>query len=797
MKQILIIIVLFFAHGASAQICVGTPGEVEWKFYDNLLDSYIEDLLKLPEFPNSPDTIKTLYRLETPSNYKSFFGALVEGFISVPQSGNVSFNVTGDDRVRFYLSSDDQPVNASLRCYSNSSTGSANHIKYPEQTSEEIFLQANEFYYFKLQMAEGTGSDYAKVFWQTDFLAPDVWHIITSNYINGVDCAEAVCPQRGLPCDDGNASTVDDKEDGNCNCVGKNSTSNSCVGERGKVFSYRYENLPGSNISGLYSGVNFPAMPDNGVALQYLTYPPENTFNEIGNQVQGFLTVPITGEYAFNVTGDDNTYFYLSSDEDVLNKENYSVHVPGWTNSSQHDKYPEQTGDYITLTKDTYYYYELNHKEGGGGENFSVQWKTPYSDTSFWKYIPNMLLYDYDCELACISAGVLCDDGNKFTNNDQFDANCECVGTPCDIGDCDDQEANFIPSESCAKNMQVDNREEDNWFSCTKTANPNPAYGDSHWIQYDLGDRYQLVGSTIWNYNGADHPEYGFESVGISVSVDGVNYTPLDAGVYNFPLADGTTPYSGFTGPSFNGIYAQYVLFTSLDQTGTCRGLGKVVLKGILCPELGSVCDDGDNNTILDQYNDICECKGVPLDANLCSEDYLTLGDQLLETNNFSAKFSVTSSGVVANTNKVSLIGGDFVELNTGFNSDEATVFLASVAECLEMGLQTPEGDLQKSIKKALQKEDEIVKQNRILVKPKGKNQIEVKYSIEEAKTINKIQIEDINGKVVVQLANYKHLNKGVYKKNITTERLETGIYTVKLYTPEGVFSDNLTVSNL
>jgi len=314
----------------------------------------------------------------------------------------------------------------------------------------------------------------------------------------------------------------------------------------------------------------------------------------------------------------------------------------------------------------------------------------------------------------------------------------------------------------------------------------------THWIQYDLGERYQLIGSTIWNYNGTDHPEYGFQNVNISVSEDGINYA--DISNTTFPLSDGTTPYSGFTGPNFNGIHARYILLTSTDTDNSCRGLGKVVFQAVLCPELGSSCDDSDPNTILDQYNDICECKGVPLDANLCTEEFLALGNQILNTNNYSAKQFITSNGGIVSGDKVSLVGGDYVELTPGFNSEEAQVFLANVAECLEMPLNTGEADLRKSLTEALKKEDDKVKENRLMVKEGLGNRGSIKYFVKDNNSLSSLTIENTSGQTVAVLANYKHQSKSIYNKNINLERLPKGLYIVKLEEGGAVYTDKLIV---
>jgi hypothetical protein len=57
---------------------------------------------------------------------------------------------------------------------------------------------------------------------------------------------------------------------------------------------------------------------------------------------------------------------------------NQIAEVPGWgwTNSNEWTKYTEQKSAPVTLTEGQYYYVEVLHKEGTGGDNVSVGWST-------------------------------------------------------------------------------------------------------------------------------------------------------------------------------------------------------------------------------------------------------------------------------------------------------------------------------------------------------------------------------------------------------------------------------------
>lgn len=782
MKKYILFILLGFIFwtSSSAQVCVGDSARVTWKYWNNYLQSSFSELEVQEDYPLTPTRIKTLYKLEVPTNYDELFGSIVEGFIRVPSTQTVQFNITGNAEAEFFLSTDDQEGNLTRIIHTPGSTGSTEHDKDTlVQNSEMITLVENQFYFFRLRHIDSYGSDYAAIWWKTNLVDPDNWNIITAAYLWSNGCEPIECPVRGTPCDDNNPNTLDDLEDGFCHCIGAPITSDTCIGSRTEIIAYRYDSIAGSQLEDLYEAQIFPAMPTDGKVLNFLGTPDIYDLNNIGSLVQGYLTVPETGNYRFNVSGDDGTIFFLSSDASIENKQDNFCVVTNYTNFNQFDKYIFQATGNVYLEKNQYYFFEINHKEGGGGEHFAVTWQTPFTEPGVWKRIPTFYLYDYNCELACIDQGTPCDDGDAFTNNDQFDANCDCTGTPCSGPDCDSPLANYTPYDPCDVSDYLDNNAANSWLSCSKDENPNDLRDSSHWIMYDLGQRYELHGSHVWNYNVAGEIQNGFEAVSIDVSEDGVNW--VEIGNYNWPLASGESAYSGFTGPHFQGSYVQYILITSLEADNSCRGLGKVTFEAVSCPMQGTACDDADENTILDHFDNNCECKGVPLDANLCSEVFLILGDSLLSTKNFSAEDYVQSISTISTNERVSMIGGRYVELNPGFQTQEQTLFLASIAECLELPIESSKGSLKEAIKKKRQEiraADELAVLQVLPIE--GSDDKLVKFHVKDPGLV-RLGIYDESDILIREIVHAEFRNTGVYKKRIRMKRLPPKAYTFKL----------------
>ncbi len=122
------------------------------------------DLADIP-FTAPPTSARLLSTLEIPLNAGDDYGTRVRGYITAPTTGNYTFWVAGDDVAYFYLATDDQPANATLRSYTDSYTNSREWGKYPTQKSALIALTAGARYYFELQHREYTGGDNAAVGW--------------------------------------------------------------------------------------------------------------------------------------------------------------------------------------------------------------------------------------------------------------------------------------------------------------------------------------------------------------------------------------------------------------------------------------------------------------------------------------------------------------------------------------------------------------------------------------------------------------------------------------------------------
>jgi hypothetical protein len=115
----------------------------------------------------------------------------------------------------------------------------------------------------------------------------------------------------------------------------------------------------------------------------------------------------------------------------------------------------------------------------------------------------------------------------------------------------------------------------DGWISCQTAPSPNPLRGNSHWVQYNLGETYVLHDLFVWNTNAPDLLDWGMQEVVIDYSIDGTTWEEL--GTYNLNQGTGFNRYEGEFVTDFNSVRANYVLITGLNNFGgACYGLSEV-----------------------------------------------------------------------------------------------------------------------------------------------------------------------------------------------------------------------------
>ncbi|MCD8534135.1 MAG: putative Ig domain-containing protein [Verrucomicrobia bacterium] len=133
--------------------------------------------------------------------------------------------------------------------------------------------------------------------------------------------------------------------------------------------------INGSLVQNLTADARYPASP-SGSELLNLFEGPVNWADNYGSRLSGVVYPPVSGDYVFYVSGDDNTQLWISSDQSPQNKR-LIAQVPGWTGPREWTKFPEQKSAPVSLVAGKPYFIEALHKEGGGLDNVAVAWEAP------------------------------------------------------------------------------------------------------------------------------------------------------------------------------------------------------------------------------------------------------------------------------------------------------------------------------------------------------------------------------------------------------------------------------------
>lgn len=183
------------------------------------------------------------------------------------------------------------------------------------------------------------------------------------------------------PADAGEYSVVVKNEFGSIvSRVGKLEVSTSPV-TPGKVRREIYRGIPGDAVSALQSHERFQHTPSQVDFLSSLE--SKDLGDAYGIRVLGLITPPVSGEYVFYIASDDQSQFYLSTDETPTRKV-LLASEPQWNNSRdwvgvarRTPSRPQNRSNPVALTAGQPYYFEILHKDGGGGDHVAVTWQKP------------------------------------------------------------------------------------------------------------------------------------------------------------------------------------------------------------------------------------------------------------------------------------------------------------------------------------------------------------------------------------------------------------------------------------
>jgi fibronectin type 3 domain-containing protein len=119
----------------------------------------------------------------------------MRGYVHPSSSGDYTFWIAGDDNCELWLSTDDNPANASMIANVPGWTSSREWTKYGEQQSAVISLTGGQKYYIEALQKEGGGGDNLAVAWQGGGFSQEVIDgSYLSPWIGGGDTTPPAAP---------------------------------------------------------------------------------------------------------------------------------------------------------------------------------------------------------------------------------------------------------------------------------------------------------------------------------------------------------------------------------------------------------------------------------------------------------------------------------------------------------------------------------------------------------------------------------------------------------------------------
>ena len=107
-----------------------------------------------------------LTALQGPVDIGDNYGARLRGYVTAPLTGYYTFWISGDDNSELWLSTDQTPANLRYLAAVPDWTNPLEWMKFPQQQSDSLLLQAGQRYYVQVLHKEANGGDNVAVAWR-------------------------------------------------------------------------------------------------------------------------------------------------------------------------------------------------------------------------------------------------------------------------------------------------------------------------------------------------------------------------------------------------------------------------------------------------------------------------------------------------------------------------------------------------------------------------------------------------------------------------------------------------------